>query len=540
MQARASAQSFTSDHRGAAHSLMTVASNKVAIATTSQLAADAAAEIAELGGNAIDCGIAAAMCSINTQPGVCALAGSAFITIWRPGDKPVTIDGNVVVPGLGRAKNSPVSFEKVSLEYGGGIETLVGAASVAVPGTLAALSLAAEHFGSLPWRELMQPGIRAAREGFPLASACHYYLGYAGDVIFGRSQDGHSALYTADGSLRDVASTIEIPHLADSLAAIADEGERIFYAGEIGQRIVEHVRSSGGLLTLADLTNYSAEVRESLLVGIGDWQLATNPPPAIGGANLAAMLLGFGTGPFRKWDKSNLYRLVQAQAAAMQYRQRKLDPVDDVSEPVAEMLRLARSGELISRWSSGSTVHTSAVDGLGQACAITASSGYGSGEMPAGTGLWLNNCLGELELNRHGLDAGPPGRRLPSNMAPGIARSKTAILAIGSPGADRITTALHQFLVNFLQLDLDLAQAVAHPRIHLKVDGAASNLAVEPGIDIPETDFNVTRYDDISMYFGGVVAALFDSADGFDAAADPRREGGTYIGPHNLQPGDIS
>jgi gamma-glutamyltranspeptidase/glutathione hydrolase len=154
--------------------------------------------------------------------------------------------------------------------------------------------------------------------------------------------------------------------------------------------------------------------------------------------------------------------------------------------------------------------------------------------MPAGTGLWLNNCLGELELNHHGLDAGPPGRRLPSNMAPGIARSDSAILALGSPGADRITTALHQFLVNFLQLDLDLAQAVAHPRIHLKVDGAASDLAVEPGIDIPETDFNVTRYDDISMYFGGVVAALFDSDAGFDAAADPRREGGTYIGPHNL------
>ena len=114
------------------------------------------------------------------------------------------------------------------------------------------------------------------------------------------------------------------------------------------------------------------------------------------------------------------------------------------------MLDSARSGQLLNRWTSASTVHTSAVDDNGIACAITASSGYGSGEMPAGTGLWLNNCLGELELNRRGLDAGPPGQRLPSNMAPTIARREGAVLAAGSPGADRITTALHQFFINTL------------------------------------------------------------------------------------------
>jgi gamma-glutamyltranspeptidase/glutathione hydrolase len=149
--------------------------------------------------------------------------------------------------------------------------------------------------------------------------------------------------------------------------------------------------------------------------------------------------------------------------------------------------------------------------------------------MPPGTGLWLNNCLGELELNRRGFDAGPPGKRLPSNMAPSTARSAHQVLAMGSPGADRITTALHQFLINYIQLGHELADAVAHPRLHLEIDDSAMNIAVEPGLDLPDTGISVTRYPEISMYFGGVVTALYDSNSGFAVAADPRREGGTFI-----------
>jgi gamma-glutamyltranspeptidase/glutathione hydrolase len=105
------------------------------------------------------------------------------------------------------------------------------------------------------------------------------------------------------------------------------------------------------------------------------------------------------------------------------------------------------------------------------------------------------------------------------------------VLALGSPGADRITTALHQFLVNFLQLGLELEEAVAHPRLHLKIDENGDELAVEPGISLPEVDVEIRRYEDLSMYFGGVVATLYRRDEGFGAAADPRREGGTYIGP---------
>jgi len=502
---------------------------KVGVATTSQGAADAAAEICELGGNAVDCAIAAVMYSINTEPGVCALAGGAYVTVWPPGGDPVTIDGNVAVPGMNLPGETSPAADSIYMEYGGGIETLVGVASVAVPGTPAALHLAAQQFGQIEWRELLDPVICAARDGFPLSAACHYYLEYSGDIIFGHSEDGHGALHNEEGDLVDVGSNIVVPHLADSLTALAEDGSRVFYEGEIAQSIADHIQDGGGFLTLEDLRRYEPLVRDSLLVDVGDWKIATNPPPAVGGAMLATMLLAFDKHPVSRWDDDALQLLLRVQQTALTYRKRELDLSDDLPEAAARMLDLARSGELLARWSSGSTVHTSVVDDNGLACAITASSGYGSGEMPAGTGLWLNNCLGELELNRMGLDAGPPGKRLPSNMAPSAARSEHQVLTMGSPGADRITTALHQFLINYIQLGHTLSDAVAHPRLHLEIDGSAMNIAVEPGLDLPDTGISVTRYPEIVMYFGGVVAALYDNKSGFSAAADPRREGGIFI-----------
>jgi gamma-glutamyltranspeptidase/glutathione hydrolase len=445
---------------------------KVAVATTSALAAEAAREIAANGGNAVDCALAAALFTINTEPGVCALGGSAFITVWTPGNEPITIDGNVAVPGRGLAQSElGGGTSSVTITYGGGITTLAGPGSVAIPGTLAAIDRASTLFGKTRWKDLFAPTIRATRDGFPLSSACHYYLGYSGECIFGRSDDGFFALHHTDRSPRESGSLIVVPHLADTLAAIADEGASIFYEGELARAITEHVRNGDGALTLEDLKHYAAIERPALTVEIGDWTIATNPPPAVGGAVLASMLLACADLPHREWDSAALSQLIQVQRASLDYRRQRLDLADDIGAEAAKLLDSARNGQLLSRWTSASTVHTSAVDDNGIACAITASSGYGSGEMPAGTGLWLNNCLGELELNRRGLDAGPPGQRLPSNMAPSIARRKGAVLAAGSPGADRITTALHQFFVNALQLGMTLDEAIAHPRLHVDTSG---------------------------------------------------------------------
>ncbi len=503
--------------------------SRVAVATTSQLAADAAREVAEVGGNAVDCALAAALLTINTEPGVCALAGSAFITIWRDGDDPVTIDGNVAVPGKGLADDERgLGAVEVTMNYGGGITTLVGPGSVAVPGTLAAMEEAWNHYGKASWRDIFAPTIRACRDGFPLSAACRYYLGYSGKLVFDRSQDGYNALHHADGTLLDTGDTVHIPHLADTLAAIADEGAHIFYEGEIAHVIADHCRGGHGALTRRDLSNYRAIERKPLLTEIGGWQLATNPPPAVGGAVLSAMLLACADLDIERWDRRALSRLIAAQRACLDYRQEHLDLADDVGAAAKTLVDAARGGRLLSRWTSASTVHTSVVDDAGNGCAITASSGYGSGEMPPGTGLWLNNCLGEIELNRRGLDAGPPGVRLPSNMAPSVARREGSVLAVGSPGADRITTALQQFLINYLQLGMPLAEAIAHPRVHVDTSGDEVLLKVEAGLDLPEVDLPITEFPELVMYFGGVGAAVYDSAAGFDVGADPRREGGVF------------
>ncbi len=503
---------------------------QIAVATTSQLAADAARDVAAAGGNAVDCALAAGLLTINTEPGVCALGGSAFITVWPSDGDPVTIDGNVAVPGLGLGEEQRrQGAVEVNLNYGGGITTLVGPGSVAVPGTLAAIELAWKKFGSVPWSLIFEPTIRAAREGFALSAACRYYLGYSSKVVFDRSQDGFEALHHADGTLLDAGDRVIVPHLADSLDTIARDGARVFYEGEIATAISTHCREGNGMLTAQDLSSYRAIERPSLRADIGDWHLASTPPPAVGGSMLTAMLLACADLPDEQWTEAALAQLIAAQRACLDFRRSNLDFADDVSAEVTRLVESARSGQLLSRWTSASTVHTSAVDSEGTGCALTASSGYGSGEMPPGTGLWLNNCLGEIELNRRGLDAGPPGSRLPSNMAPSVARKPGAVLAVGSPGADRITTALQQFLINYLQLEMPLRDAISHPRVHVDTSGEEIRLMAEAGLDLPPVDLPVTVYPEIVMYFGGVGTAVCDSASGLDAAADPRREGGVYV-----------
>ena len=505
----------------------------VAVATTSQLAAEAARELVAAGGNAVDCALAAALLTMNTEPGVCALAGSSFVTIWPEGSDPVTIDGNVAVPGAGlAAAERGQGAVNVTIDYGGGIETLVGPGSVSVPGSLAAIEYAWKRYGAASWEAIFAPAIRATRDGFPLPAACRYYLGYSGDCIFDRSEDGHNALHHADGSLRDAGSTIVIPHLSDTLEAISKEGAQLFYEGELGVLISDHCRSGGGMLTREDLSSYRAIERQALIADIGGWSIATNPAPAVGGAVLTAMLLSCSHLQPHTWNRETLEQLIHSQQACLDFRMRNLDLAEDVGAEAARLIESARSGRLLNRWTSASTVHTSAVDSSGTGCAITASSGYGSGEMPEGTGLWLNNCLGEIELNRRGLEAGPVGSRLPSNMAPSVARGNGAVLAVGSPGADRITTALQQFLINYLLFEMPLEDAIAHPRIHIDTSGEEVRLMVEAGLDLPDTDLAITEFAQPSMYFGGVGAAVYDSATGLASAADPRREGGTCIYEH--------
>ena len=137
----------------------------VAVASCSQLAADAGATVAGRGGNAVDTAIAAALASMNTEPGVCGLGGGGFVTVWPPDGPPVVIDGYAAAPGLGLPEDRlGTGGVEVFVHYGGGVRTVVGPGSVATPGGVAALGEASERFGGLPWTELFGPVIEAVRE----------------------------------------------------------------------------------------------------------------------------------------------------------------------------------------------------------------------------------------------------------------------------------------------------------------------------------------------------------------------------------------
>jgi gamma-glutamyltranspeptidase / glutathione hydrolase len=508
----------------------------LAIATTSSLAANAGATIARAGGNAVDAAIAAMLVSINTEPGVCSLACGGYMTIWRPGETPVTLDGYVAAPGTGTTLDDNIqrNSTNVHLKYGGGITTTIGPDSVGVPGGVAVFGAGSKQFGKLPWKELFTPAIDIVRQGFPLPQASYDYLIYSGKPIFGRSEDGRTALYNEQNELHRAGETIHVPHLADSLAHLAAQGPEDFYTGDIGNTFTRYMSATGGRLNQADMRDYEVINRPSLQIDATSptgehWKIATNPPPAIGGVVLAAMLKMMNQRHIESWDSESLQYLLEVQRAALSYRTTHLDLSDSIEEDSRRLLDLAAQCAPATVLESGSTCHTSAVDASGLACSLTVSSGYGSGDMPPDTGIWLNNCLGELELNKRGLDIGPPGTRLPSNMAPTVAHSKDGtVLSIGSPGASRITTAILQVLVNHIHLGMPLNEAIAQPRSHVEFNANEPTAVCEPGLPFDSITMSHRHFDKLSMYFGGVGAASWSPTSGFAVAADPRRTGGTW------------
>lgn len=504
---------------------------RVAIASISQLAADAGSRVADEGGNAVDAAVAAALVSAVTAPGMCSLGGSGFAVIAPPDRPAEAIDGGFEMPGRGLP---PGRFgggrRDAHLDYAGGVDTHVGAGSVATPGALALLSLASERHGSAGWARLVEPSYEHARDGFPMPAAAREYLTYAHESIFGWNQDSRAALHGPDGDLLPPGATIHVPHLADSLRRIADEGARVFYDGALGRTIAEYITGLDGVLGHADLIEYRAVVRPPLVTTHGDWRVATNPPPAVGGVALAAMLRLLDGHGGEGWTPAWIERLALVQETVLRHRVSRLDPSDDLEREAEVFLGQVETGDLRILGSS-STVHTSAVDSDGLACAITLSDGYGSGAMAPGTGIWLNNALGEPELNPHGYHGWPPAHRLLSNMAPAVARdARGGVLAIGSPGADRITTAMVQALTNFLDFGMSLEEAIDHPRLHVEQTGDGPRVAYEAGVPPAALPFPGRALAPHSMFFGGVAAALWDPASGFELGADPRRAGGTAVG----------
>ena len=497
----------------------------VAIAAANQHAADAGGAVAAVGGNAVDAAAAAALAAALTEPGVCSLAGGAFVTLETADTDPLTIDGYLEMPGRGLdADEFGQAGERVWMDYGGGMETIVGAGSVATPGGLKAIAEAVGRYGSLPWSEVLAPTIQLARDGFPLSSASGSYLVFAGEPIYGKDPRSRAVLFD-ENRVKGAGDSVVLADLASFLEALADEGVDLFYRGEAGALVSDHVRGLGGILTRTDLSDYETVWRKPLVTNVHGRMVATNPGPAVGGAALTAVLelsKGWVDGGFTAEAAG---RFAAAQEAVFAYRRDNLAHAD--VPDVGELLRRARTGDVRALGTSPSTVHVSTADTDGNAVAITFSAGYGSGIMPPGTGLWLNNSLGEIELNAAGFHHLAPGTRLTSNMAPTVVRGEHTVMAIGSPGADRITSAIAATLLAHLDAGMGLEQSIEHPRLHVELTEDGPQVALEDGMPY-DGPLPVRRFDEPHMFFGGVSAAE-STPDGAIAASDPRRGGGVVI-----------
>ena len=507
---------------------------KVILASDAQAVVDAGAAVADRGGNAVDAALAATLSSMCINPGIIAPGASGFITIWREGDDPITIDAYAEMPGRGLDGVEFGSGMKEALfDYGGGTKTMVGYGSVATPGMLAGLDLAAEKYGNLPWSEIVAPAHQQVTEGFALSSVAAEYFSYTHQAIFGWHPDSHRAIHRPDGSLPKLGDKIVLAELGQSLQLIAEEGIDVFYRGELGAKITAEIQANRGLLTAEDLACYRAIERSPITIDFGEWQVATNASPAVGGTCLAAMLLLLDRRSLPQWNAVTAKEIAEIQRAVLQYRSNYLEGANEsvIEGEAARLLEMAARDDWQQLCKSPSTIHVSSVDSDGLACSISASSGYGSGVMAGGTGLWLNNSLGEIELHPQGLHDLTPGTRLTSNMAPTICRHPDGrVLAIGSPGASRITTAIAQALFNFVHLDLSLERAISHPRLHFELFDNAPAIAHETGIDTELLNLPSRQFEGLSMYFGGVQAALYHPERGLTAAADPRRTGGIAWG----------
>ncbi len=504
--------------------------SKLLIAAGTRIVADAGIAAAQAGGNAVDAALAAAIVSMCTDTGIMSPGAGAFVVIWPPDAGPLVVDGYAEMPGRGLPRERfGEAMPEVVFDYGGEMRSRVGFGSVATPGAFAGFALASERFGRLTWQQLLAPAIDWVQRGFPLTGGAAEYLRYTHEAIYSWHPDSYRILHREDGSPLREGDIVRIPHLADTLRELADEGAGALYGGALGERIAAGVRANGGLLGSDDLRSYRAIEREAVTVPLGDWTVATNPPPAVGGACLAGMLSVRERLGAAQDAAAETRHMVASQHAVLDYRRRHMDGAHErLPEKVAHLLE--GTGDAMNLVNAPSTTHISVVDASGCACAITASGGYGSGAMVDGTGFWLNNSLGEMDLHPKGLQGLPVGERLTSNMAPTIARrADGAVLAIGSPGASRITTAIAQVLWNFAARGMPLDAAVRHPRLHVELFPEQHTIACEPGLDVtPMRGLTPRPFTAPSMYFGGVQAALWTPA-GFDGVADARRGGSVAV-----------
>jgi gamma-glutamyltranspeptidase / glutathione hydrolase len=485
---------------------MVVTENGV-VAAGHPLTAEAGARVLREGGNAVDAAVAAMLTSFATEPLLTGLGAGGYMLVAGGGRKPTLLDFFVQAPTR-LDDGSQAELQGIDVSFGDAAQVFhIGPASCGVYGTPAGVCEAVRRWGTVALQELAAPAAELAREGVVLNAGQAYVAKILADLL--TSTPECAALWAPDGHVLREGELLRNPELGDALLRLAAAGAEPFYRGDIATTVRDWLRDRGGSLTSADLAGYHAIERAPVRVGYRDRELLTNPPPSAGGTLLAYALALLDREP----SPPSLSGVVAAMAAAQ-------------SERTPEFVEGLDQDGFLERFLStrlGSTTHISVIDVEGCACSATCTNGEGSGVVVPGTGIHLNNVMGEEDLNPLGFHRHPAGRRMPSMMAPSIVmRDGEVELVLGSAGSNRIRSALLQTIVAVVDHGMEVRDAVYAPRVHFE-DGT---LFAEPGIDLRELapDTRVVRFGERNLFFGGVQAAQRRGRRA-TGAGDPRRGG---------------
>jgi gamma-glutamyltranspeptidase/glutathione hydrolase len=493
------------------------------------------------GGNAVDAAVAAVLTSFVAESPLTGFGAGGFMLVHTASDD-VLIDFFVGVPGLGGVERRS-ELVPVLVQFGDATQVFnIGAASCGTPGTGAGLHAALERFGTVPAAELTAPAATLAREGVVVNEQQAYLHELLTGVLTEYPEAG--AIYAPEGRLLAAGDVFRFEELGDALDRYGQDGPDPFYRGDVAEAIADWVIEGGGTLGASDLAAYEPLEREPVRTVLAGRDILTNPPPSAGG-----ILLAFSLGVLERAGRTDLEAIVlameEAQAARTEEFNRGLYE-DGFTEGFMAEERLRAAAERVRAGIRvglpgvdgpvdrlGSTTHISTLDGDGNCASVTCSNGTGSGVVVPGTGVHVNNMLGEEDLNPRGFHLHPTGVRLPSMMAPSVVlRDGQVEMVLGSGGSNRIRSAILQAVVHLIA-DEDWAEdAVAAARVHFEggVVQAEPGLSEEALRRLERLGYEVARWRTKDWFFGGVHAVARDIETGaIGGAGDPRRGGSVAL-----------
>ena len=486
------------------------------IAAGHPVCAQAGADAMRGGGNAVDGALAAMLSSFACEPLLTSLGAGGYMLVVEPGEQPVLLDFFIEAPGRGSDGAARAELVPVSVSFGDAVQVFnIGPASVGTYGMAAGVCEASSRFGRIPLAELVAPAARLAREGVELNVAQAYVVEILAGIV--TSTPECAALFAPSGRVACTGDVVRQPELADALERLGSEGASPFYTGDIAATIVSWLAERGGIVTAADLSAYQIVPRTPIRAAYRGRDVVTNPPPSAGGILIAYALALLDACP----GPPDVSRIVDTMERTQSERTPEF--LEGLDDPEFVQRFLARRASL------GSTTHVAVLDREGWACSVTCSNGSCSGVVVPGTGVHLNNMLGEQDLNPLGFHRHPPGRRLPSMMSPTVVlRDGAPELVLGSAGSNRIRSAVLQTIIRVIDDGLEAGEAVRAPRVHFE-DGI---VYAEPGIDtaaLERAGRAIGRFRELNLFFGGAQAAARDEHGRFSGGGDPRRGGAAVV-----------